>query len=140
MRALSIRQPYAELILRGIKTIEYRSRATKIIGERFCIYAARTRSPLADCPLPECARRIWSDDLAVPTSIANQSGVPAWMMELAEQLILDKLPTGVIVGSAVIEKVTRGESWFRWHLADVRRARSLKKPRRQPQPSWFLPF
>ena len=35
MRALSIRQPYAELILRGIKTIEYRSRRTRIIGERF---------------------------------------------------------------------------------------------------------
>ena len=30
MRALSIRQPYAELILRGIKTIEYRSRPTRI--------------------------------------------------------------------------------------------------------------
>lgn len=41
MRALSIRQPYAELILRGIKTIEYRSRPTRIIGERFyIIYAA----------------------------------------------------------------------------------------------------
>ena len=34
MRALSIRQPYAELILRGIKTVEYRSRPTRIIGER----------------------------------------------------------------------------------------------------------
>ncbi len=41
MRALSIRQPYAELILRGIKRIEYRSRPTRIIGERFYIYAAR---------------------------------------------------------------------------------------------------
>ena len=41
MRALSIRQPYAELILRGIKRIEYRSRPSKIIGERFYIYAAR---------------------------------------------------------------------------------------------------
>ncbi len=40
MRALSIRQPYAELILRGIKKIEYRNRQTKIIGERFYIYAA----------------------------------------------------------------------------------------------------
>ena len=35
MRALSIRQPYAELILRGIKPIEFRSRPTRIIGERF---------------------------------------------------------------------------------------------------------
>jgi hypothetical protein len=43
MLTLSIRQPYAELILstysgqalRGIKTVEYRSRSTRIIGERF---------------------------------------------------------------------------------------------------------
>jgi len=40
MLALSIRQPYVELILRGIKTIEYRSRPTRIIGQRFWIYAA----------------------------------------------------------------------------------------------------
>ncbi len=30
---LSTRQPYAELILRGIKKIEYRSRPTRIIGD-----------------------------------------------------------------------------------------------------------
>jgi hypothetical protein len=41
MRALSIRQPYAELNLRGIKPIEFRSRPTTIIGERFYIYASR---------------------------------------------------------------------------------------------------
>jgi len=41
MRALSIGLPYRELILRRIKKIEYRLRATKIIGERFYIYAAR---------------------------------------------------------------------------------------------------
>jgi hypothetical protein len=41
MRALSIRQPYAELILRGIKTAELRSRATTIVGERFYIYASK---------------------------------------------------------------------------------------------------
>jgi hypothetical protein len=28
----TIRQPFAELILRGIKTIEYRPRPTRIIG------------------------------------------------------------------------------------------------------------
>jgi hypothetical protein len=39
--ALSIRQPCAEQILRGEKKIQYRSRPTKIIGERFFIYAAR---------------------------------------------------------------------------------------------------
>ena len=43
MRALSIRQPYAELILRGVKTVEYRSFATRKIGERFYIYASLWR-------------------------------------------------------------------------------------------------
>ncbi|MEZ4767088.1 MAG: ASCH domain-containing protein [Caldilineales bacterium] len=37
--SLSIRQPYAEQILRGKKRIEYRSRPTKIWG-RIYIYAA----------------------------------------------------------------------------------------------------
>jgi len=50
MRALSIRQPYAELILRGIKTVELRSRSTTIIGERFYLYAAKAKAtpPCAD--------------------------------------------------------------------------------------------
>jgi hypothetical protein len=41
MRALSIRQPYAEQILRGQKKMEYRSRPTKI-RERVYIYASLT--------------------------------------------------------------------------------------------------
>lgn len=40
MRALSIRQPHAEAILRGTKTTEYRSKATKIRGR---IYASLGR-------------------------------------------------------------------------------------------------
>ena len=94
MRALSIRQPFAELILRGIKTVEYRSRPTRIIGQRFHIYASR--SPAA---------KFWSTDLAMPGQL------PPWMLELAEQVGMIEpdalLPTGVIVGSAVIEKVTK---------------------------------
>jgi hypothetical protein len=92
MRALFIRQPYAELILRGIKTVEYRTRATRIIGERFHIYASRS-----------AAKGIWSRDLAMPGD-----ALPDWMIELAEQVGMIEpgalLPTGVIVGGAVIEK------------------------------------
>jgi predicted transcriptional regulator len=41
MRALSIRQPYAEEILRGIKRIEYRDHQNGVrVGEKFYIYAA----------------------------------------------------------------------------------------------------
>jgi hypothetical protein len=65
MRALSIRQPYAELILRGIKTAELRSMSTTNVGERFFIYACKAKAT----PVP-----IWSDDLRAGTP-------PAWMIE-----------------------------------------------------------
>jgi hypothetical protein len=116
MRALSIRQPYAELILRGIKTAELRSRVTTIIGQRFYLYAAKAKSKP---PVP-----IWSADLRAESP-------PAWMIELAEQVKLIEpgviLPTGVIVGSAVIEEVippdpSDGESGlFRWNLNHIKR-------------------
>ena len=41
LRALSIRQPYAEQVLRGTKKIEYRSKSTNI-RERVYIYASLT--------------------------------------------------------------------------------------------------
>ncbi len=66
-----------------------------MIGERFYIYAAWKKwTGNGD-------KKIWSRDLTIPTQ-----GPPQWMLDLAKLLILDELPTGVIVGSAVIEKVT----------------------------------
>jgi hypothetical protein len=47
MRALSIRQPYAEQILRGTKRFEYRSRPTSI-RERVYIYAGLKPAPKAE--------------------------------------------------------------------------------------------
>lgn len=44
MRALSVRQPYVEQILRGTKTIEYRSTPTTIRG-RVLLYASRIPGP-----------------------------------------------------------------------------------------------
>ena len=119
------------MILRGLKTIEYRSRPTKIIGERFWIYAAKKKVPAS-----VATQGIWSRDLAAP----GDAPLPAWMMELAELLILNKLPTGVIVGSAVIEKVTQGDEYFHWHLSNVERIEIPRKPVGHPQPSWFNPF
>jgi hypothetical protein len=142
MRALSIRQPFAELILRGMKTIEYRSRPTRIIGERFFIYAGRQWAAGSGQ-----TGRIWSRDLAVP-----DEPLPPWMVELAQALRMWKpgeLPTGVIVGSAVIERCDRIDpvtphsslpTVFRWHLKDVQRFTRPRKPRRHPQPCWFQPF
>ncbi len=110
MRALSIRQPYAELILRGIKKIEYRSRRTRIIGERFYIYAARTPGDTAGFAKLGC--------------VPGDPGVP----------------TGVIVGSAQIAACEANNGYYHWHLSDVKRLKRPRKPKRMPQPVWFTPF
>ena len=46
-RALSIRQPWAELIMRGNKEEEYRSRATKVRG-RIAIYSSLSKGDLPE--------------------------------------------------------------------------------------------
>jgi hypothetical protein len=140
MLALSVRQPYAELILRGIKTIEYRSRATRIIGQRFHLYAAGkwpTRKRRATTQTTA-----WSLDLALPTAERDAAVLP-WMAELANGLRLfpHELPTGVIVGSAVIERIDRrADGMWQWHLAGVERLKTPRKPKTHPQPTWFRPF
>src|SRR5476651_1710149 len=145
MRALSIRQPYAELILRGIKPIEFRSRPTKIIGERFYIYASKQwavgKLLLAGCRPAGSGHRadgsreqIWSHDLAMPKDEPQP-----WMIELAKMLILKDLPTGVIVGTASIKEVIKGDSTssgqalYEWHLTDVERAKRFRKPKGHPR-------
>ena len=78
MRALSIRQPYAEVILRGIKTVEYCGRKTGIVGQRFYIYAAR--------------------------KIPEQADTAQRFKKLGHAV--GGLPTGVLVGTAKFWKVT----------------------------------
>jgi hypothetical protein len=112
MRALSIRQPYAEEILRGIKRIEYRNRRTTIIGERFYIYAAMNAAEGRD----------------IPRRFAKLGRKPG------------ELPTGVIVGTARISRCTGRAKDYQWHLTDVHRLRRPRKPARHPQPAWFNPF
>ena len=111
MRALSIRQPYAELILRGIKTIEYRSRPTKIIGERFYIYAARK----------------WAGVNGHSSDGIEPGDSPTGVI------------VGTAVISHVTNGGT-GASAYEWHLSDVKRLDKPRKPKRQPQPVWFRPF
>ncbi len=136
MRALSIRQPYAELILRGIKKIEYRSRRTRIIGERFYIYASKGTGQLA---IGTGAESALTPTLSHPPKMERE-----------------QLPTGVIVGTAIITggRVVRASCpngngaragspchhHYQWHLSDVKRLKRPRKPKRMPQPVWFTPF
>jgi predicted transcriptional regulator len=122
MRALSIRQPYAELILRGEKTIEYRSRPTRLIGQRFYIYASKGKGQISgvgcqgrDCP-PWCRCHLSSD---------------IWHVSA---------PTGVIVGSASISHCEKNNGHYEWHLTGVKRLKKPRAPHRRPQPVWFYPY
>jgi hypothetical protein len=134
--------------MRGIKPIEFRSRPTKRIGERFYIYASQQwvegklflegcRVGNAEVRMQNAERRqvqpLISDNLTVGTP-------EPWMLELARMLILKDLPTGVIVGTASIKEVVKGDSLYEWHLTDVERAKRFRKPKGHPQPVWFTPF
>lgn len=110
MRALSIRQPFAEAILRGKKVEEYRSAPTKIRG-RILIYASLGRYD----PAQEAA-------LMREFDITDTS--------------IEALPRGVIVGS--VDLYDSDESAWRLRLPE--RAKTPVAPANRANPVWFYPF
>ena len=126
LRALSIRQPWAELILLGYKTIEVRSRRTNL-RERVFIYAGLNRIE----PQEE-------------VRISARFGID-----------VDDLPRGVLVGTVAIVgclplkeddsqaacfDIADTDGFHAWLLARPQRAEDLVKPKNQPQPMFFNPF
>ncbi|MEZ6065581.1 MAG: ASCH domain-containing protein [Planctomycetaceae bacterium] len=124
--ALGIRQPWAELILRGEKTIEVRSSETRVRGPIY-IYVSRQIASI-----PAAARAIER-----------------------YQLDVDQLPRGLIVGSVEITDsrscrpgdkdaacvpATLLRDKFSWSLAAPRRLDRPFKPRFLPYGVWFYPF
>jgi hypothetical protein len=110
MRALSIRQPAAEAIMRGLKPIEYRSGPTNVRG-RVQIYASRQRDSATD-----------------EAATMAEYGI--------RNVVCDNLPRGVLVGTVDLYDCDGGE----WYVCDPRRATKFLKPKNQPQPVWFYPF
>lgn len=110
VRALSIRQPHAEAILRGVKKIEYRSGPTKIRG-RILIYASLGRYSAKD-----------------EAEMMSDYGI--------QDVSCDDLPRGVLVGSVELFDCDGGD----WHVRKPERAEKLMQPKKQPQPVWFYPF
>ena len=135
MLALSIRQPYVELILRGMKTVEFRSRATRRVGERFYLYAAwpKTRDERLD------ARALAMPPLAAMSCVARALGGTGNVRAIAAADHMP-LPAGVIVGTAVIDDCSYRDGWYHWRLSAPRRLKRPRKPKRHPQPTWFKPF
>ena len=114
MKALSIRQPHAEAIMRGVKPIEFRSRPTKI-RERIHIYASLGRYS------PEEEAR---------------------MMEMygISDVTCDDLPRGVLIGTVELWDCTGSDGDYHWHVRSPERAENLVPPKNHPQPIWFNPF
>jgi hypothetical protein len=126
MIALGVRQPWAELILRCIKTIEVRSTETTIRGPIY-IYASKK---LADILAAETAARKYD-------------------------LNPDALPKGVVVGTVEIVDCTPCRARdaaaacvprqylkkrFAWHLEKSKRLEELLTVRFLPYGVWFYPW
>lgn len=124
--ALGIQQPWAELILRGVKTVEIRSQPTAQRGTIY-LYASKRLSPLR----------------AAATAIK------------VHQIDSDSLPVGMLVGSVEITgcrparrndhrpacvpaELVAGQ--FAWELSAPRRLAAPLAVRFLPYGVWFYPF
>lgn len=118
MLALSMRQPWAELLMQnrkdhgehdefGTVNVEYRSRATKVRG-RIYIYASLGRGNKHE-------ENEWGECF---------------------DLDMDSLPRGVIVGT--VDLVGCDDDM--WYLRDPQRLSEPVKPKRRANPVWFYPF
>lgn len=125
-RALSVRQPWAELIMRGNKTLEVRSRPTKVRGL-----------------------------VQIYSSLKLEVGPKQLQAAHRYGLDLDQLPRGVligvveIVGSRPVSPSDSAAAGFNipedanlhgWVLENPHRFQVFTKPQRQPQPSFFFVY
>lgn len=110
MRALSIRQPHAEAILRGVRKIEHRSGPTKVRG-RIYVYASQSRYSAVD-----------------EAGMLEDYGIA--------DVEADDLPRGVLVGTVELFDCKDGD----WHVRNPERLDTFVKPKNHPQPVWFDPF
>ncbi len=125
-RALSVRQPWAELILRGEKTIEVRTIPTNIRG-RVAVYASLGRA-----------------------TAAEEHDVTATF-----RIDVDGLPRGVLVGAvdivgcarltpadarAAVVPLEAGCTDYGWRLERPVRLFPAMPPANHPQPVFFRPF
>ena len=100
--------------MRGVKPIEFRSRPTNVRG-RIYIYAALGRYS--------------ADEEA---EMMSMYGI--------EDVGVDDLPRGVIIGTVELYDCDGEDDNYNWHVRNPERAQTLRKPKNHPQPSWFNPF
>ena len=124
--ALGIRQPWAELILRGIKTVEIRSTDTKQRGTIY-VYASKK---LAENPFAEEAIRQHGLDVdSLPRGVLVGT-IDLWETGPAEE---DDAPAACVPAEYL-------EGRFAWRLQNPVRLEEPVKPQFLPYGVWFYPF
>ena len=111
LKAISLRQPWAEEILMGIKRVEFRGSPTKHRGPIY-IYASMGRVE------------------------AEQEA--EWERE--HGISVNGLPRGVVIGTVEIVGCKKDDNCFAWQLANPKRLQKPMPPVEKAQPVWFHPF
>lgn len=124
--ALGIRQPWAELILRGIKTVEVRSQNTDIRGP---IYVYAAKKP-ADLPAAQTAARKYKLDVE-----SLPRGVLVGTVE-----IVDSVPCQAGDTTAACVPKSYLKNRFGWKLENPQRLAEPLTVRFLPYGLWFYPF
>lgn len=124
--ALGVRQPWAELIVRGIKRVEVRSSGTRVRGTIY-VYASRRASEL-----PDAARAAALHGLNVD---ALPRGVIVGTVELVEsRLAVPEDAEAACVGPGLLD------GRFAWRLSNAERFEEPLPVRFLPYGVWFYPF
>lgn len=114
MRALTIRQPHAEAIMRGITSTEFRIRPTRVRG-RIYIYTSDAR--------------YHPEQEATILEMYGMGDVNA-----------DDLPYGFLIGTVELWDCTGLGGKYEWHFRNPERATELVQPAKRPGAIWFDPF
>ena len=123
-RALSIRQPFAELILRGKKKIEVRSRPTNIRGPMY-LYASLTRGA-DDAKCRASTGSSWEElDRGLLVGIIE-------ITDCRELQTSDSRAAGF--------PIYNPEGSFAWLVKPIKRLAKPIAPKAHAQPSFFFPF
>ena len=120
MKTLSIRQPWASLIIKGFKDVENRSWRTSIRGE-IAVHASASKT-----------EDDWDDAIITASMIQTItfSEAKEWLIKTIGDS--DKLPRGVILGTVEIADCKR-ERTSLWHFEEnwgfyLQNPKELKKP------------
>jgi ASCH domain len=124
--ALGIQQPWAELILRGVKTLEIRSQPTRQRGTIY-VYASKRPSPLDAAATAARAHAI--DVASLPFGVL-----------VGTVKLVDCRPCGAKDQKAACVPAPLLKGHYAWQLAEPRRLAEPAAVRFLPYGIWFYPF